>query len=443
MKQKFFVLNIIFFISGLALWGVWYFLNGTAYAANPSSPTQTVTVMAGFDEANIQPVLNEFTNQTGISTTYQQNGDLSNYLRNCTGLGNCPDVAIIPNTGLMKEFANQGSIAPLDPIIPSFDTYYTRTWRELGSTNSTLYGLPIDASSKSMVWYRPQTFDSISATTPVTWTGLLNLADGFVINGPTPFAIGAESGSASGWPLTDIFENILVRVGGPDTHRQLVNHEIAWTDPVVVETMMRFSDIVGPDEYQVGGITGTLTTFFGDAINMVFSEPPTATMYFGASWVSAFIDPSQVPLVDYNYFEFPEIEQEWGKPIIGGADLAILFNDTNESRSLMQYLATPAAAEIWVSSAGSHISPNSGVDFNVYTDPINRAVAEQLADAEDFLYDLDDQLPSDLQVYLWGALMDFVGNQDQMTEILQGIEDQATQIQGAPYKIMLPAIIKD
>lgn len=443
MKQKLLVLNVVFFISGLVLWGGWHFLNGTAYAANPVSPTQRLLIMASFDEANIQPLLNEFTNQTGISTTYQQNGDLSNYLRSCTDLGNCPDVAIIPNTGLMKELANQGSIVSLDSIIPSFDTYYTRTWRELGSTNGTLYGLPIDASSKSMVWYRPQTFDTISATTPVTWTGLLNLADKFVISGLTPFAIGAESGSASGWPLTDIFENILVRVGGPDVHRQLANHEIAWTDPVVVETMKRFSDIVGPDEYQVGGITGTLTTSFGDAINMVFSEPPTATMYFGASWVPAFIAPSQVPLVDYNYFEFPEIKQEWGKPIIGGADLVILFNDTNESRSLMQYLVTPAAAEVWVSSAGSHISPNSGVDFSVYTNPINRAVAEQLAGAKDFLYDLDDQLPHDLQVYLWNALMDFVGHQDQMLGILQGIEDQATQIQGAPYKIMLPVIIKN
>jgi alpha-glucoside transport system substrate-binding protein len=298
--------------------------------------------------------------------------------------------------------------------------------------------LPVDVSSKSMVWYRPQTLAGIGATPPNDWAGLLGLADTFVADGQTPFAIGAESGGASGWPLTDIFENLLVRTGGPAVHRRLVEHRIAWTDPAVFAAMQRFTDIVGDDAYVAGGAAGILTTSFTDAIDMVLGASPSATMYFGANWVQWFIDPALTPLVDYNYFPFPEIDSAWGAPMTGGGDVAVLFEASGAAQAFMQFLATPTAGELWVSSASGHISPNSGVSLDVYTNPITRAVAQQLSTASDFLFDLDDQLPYELQTYLWGQLMYFVAHQDQIPVVLQRLEQRATELQGAPYSVFMP-----
>lgn len=407
----------------------------------PDASTPSITLMANIETPSIYPLLNAFAGETNIPLVFQETGDLSDYLLGCAAAHNCPDAAIVPNIGLIKDLTQQGDILPLDSVIPSFDTYYTTTWRELGSNEGALYGLPLGASSKSMVWYRPQAFAAISATAPSTWTGLLELSDNLVTDGQTPFAIGAFSNEASGWPLTDIFENILVRMAGPDTHRQLANHEIAWTDPVVISAMQQFTDIVGVEAYQAGGTTGTLTTPFWEAVNIVFGASPTATMYFGANWVQSMIDPALTPLVDYNYFDFPTIDPIWGQPIVGGADLVILFSDSPEAAALLQFLVTPAAGEAWVSSTPGRISPNSGVNLDVYANPIDRAVAEQLANVGEFLYDLDDQLPYELQSYVWGAMLDFVAHQDQLMDILQGIEDKATEIQGGPYNLYLPAIV--
>ena len=297
-----------------------------------------------------------------------------------------------------------------------------------------------------MIWYRPQAFDSISATAPLTWTALLSLSDELVASGQTPFSIGAESGAASGWPLSDWFENILLRVGGPEFHRQLVRHNIPWTHPAVVETMQRFSDIVGREIYQAGGITGTLNTNFFDAIDLVFASPPGAAMYSGAGWMQGIISdthPELAPVTDYNFFGFPEIDPSLGKPLMGGADFAILFHDTPEAQSLVQFLATPDAAEIWAARGGGYISPNSSVDLSTYPDELSRFQAQQLIGASEFVFDLDDQLPVELQNYVWNALMEFVAHQDQVTSILQGIEDKATELQGPAYKTYVPAAFKN
>jgi len=411
-------------------------------AAIPDTPEQNIVVMGSFEVSAIAPVLAEFTNQTGITTTFQKETDLSTYLLNCAAAKNCPDVAIGLSPNLMIQLAQQGIITPLDALLPSFDTHYGATWRKIGSVGTTLFGLPVNVSSKSMVFYRPQSFADIGATTPSNWTGMLNLADSFVAHGLPPFSIGAESGAASGWPLTDIFENLLVRVGGPDIHRKLVDHDISWTHPIVIETMQYFNDIVGQNNYLTGGISAVRTTFFGDALTNLFNNPPTGAMYFGANWIGAYLDPSAIPLVDYNYFEFPEINHTWGKPIVGGAEIGVLFSASSSVQSFMQFLATPEGSTIWVTSLDGHISPNKGVLLTEYTDPVDRLVAQQLANTNEFLFDLDDQLPSELQTYIWGKLMDFVDHPDQVLTILGGIEIVATTLQGPPYQVFLPTIRK-
>lgn len=448
MKPKMLRITIPFLVAGILLWGMFTLISMPAQAGERLPSTQAVTVVgmwSGSEQASFQDVLDAFTIQTGIPTSYTMRSDIRDFLLSCAVTDTCPDVAVVPFLTLVGELAGQGTLVPLDTIIPDFDTYYTTTWRTLSSIGSTLYSLPFRVSGKSIIWYRPEAFESVTATVPLSWTALLDLSDKLVADGQTPFSIGAESGAASGWPLTDWFENILLRVGGPEVHRKLVSHSISWTDPRVVETMQRFTDIVGQEDYQVGGITGTLTTHFADALDFVFASPPSGTMYFEGTWVQGVISdhfPSLIPVDDYNIFTFPEIDPAFGQPLMGSVDFVVLFHDNTDAQSLIQFLATPDAAEIWAAQGG-YLSPNGGVDLNTYPDELGRAQAEQLVGAREFVYDLDDQLPFELQTYVWGAFMDFVAHQDQMMSILQGIEDKATELQGPPYKIFMPALAKN
>ena len=46
-----------------------------------------------------------------------------------------------------------------------------------------------------------------------------------------PWCVGAESGGATGWVLTDWIEDIMLRTAGPDVYDQWVAHEIPFNDP--------------------------------------------------------------------------------------------------------------------------------------------------------------------------------------------------------------------
>ena len=116
--------------------------------------------------------------------------------------------------------------------------------------------------------------------------------------------------------------------------------------------------------------------------------------------------------------------------VVGGGDQLVLFNDTPAARALIEYLATPEAAEIWV-KRGGFSSPNSGVPPESYPDPILRETATALAEAETFRFDLSDLQPSafggTVGQGLFKLFQDFLDNPDDVDGIAQQMEDAAAK----------------
>ena len=62
---------------------------------------------------------------------------------------------------------------------------------------------------------------------------------------------------------------------------------------------------------------------------------------------------------------------------------------------LIEYLSTPEAGKIWVST-GAIVSPNKGVTEDAYPNPLVTKEAEQVKNAESFRFDGSDLLPGTL-----------------------------------------------
>ena len=90
-----------------------------------------------------------------------------------------------------------------------------------------------------------------------------------------------------------------------------------------------------------------------------------------------------------------------------------MFRDTPAARALVEYLATPEAAQIWVEQGGFS-SPNKNVDENAYQDDLTRQTATALADAETFRFDLSDLQPASFGATvgqgMWKDFQDFLRN---------------------------------
>ena len=78
---------------------------------------------------------------------------------------------------------------------------------------------------------------------------------------------------------------------------------------------------------------------------------------------------------------------------MAGGDIVTMFKDSPAARALVEYLATPQAAEIWA-RLGGFSSANKNVPASVYTDPIGRRAAVALETSPVVVYDMSDQQPA-------------------------------------------------
>ena len=99
------------------------------------------------------------------------------------------------------------------------------------SESGDILGVPNKGDVKSLVWYSPTVFEENGYEIPETFDELIALQDQMRADGITPWCIGIESGDATGWPLTDWFEDLVLRFQGPDVYDQWVAHEILFNDP--------------------------------------------------------------------------------------------------------------------------------------------------------------------------------------------------------------------
>jgi len=265
----------------------------------------TVAVLwSGAELEAFEKTLAPFEAETGIDVVVESVGrDLPAVLVTRLAAGNPPDVAAMPNPGQMKEFADQGVLVALDGIVDLSDS--SKAFVDLGSVDNHVYGLFISADLKSLVWYNPKAFAAKGYEVPTSWAELIDLCNRIVADGGTPWALGMESGAASGWVGTDWIEDIMLRTAGPDLYDKWVNHEISWTHPAVKKAFEYFGQIVNEPGYIYGGATGALTINFGDSPNALFTDPPGAYMHRQATFIQSFIRKANPDLVageDYDVF---------------------------------------------------------------------------------------------------------------------------------------------
>jgi alpha-glucoside transport system substrate-binding protein len=365
-----------------------------------------------------------FEAETGIKVEFTGTRDLPAILTTRVEAGNPPDVSVMPNPGQMLEFARDGKLIDLSTFmdIEALKSEYSNAWLDLGSYQGNLHAIFISADLKSLIWYNPKAFAAAGYTIPSTWDELMVLSDKMVADGNTPWAIGLESGAASGWPGTDWIEDIMLRIASPETYDAWVNHELAWTNDIVVEAFEIFGEITRSEKYVYGGPNAVLTIPFGDSPDALFTDPPNAYMHRQATFIKSFIldhFPDLVPGVDYNFFPFPPIKEEFGNPALGAADMLAMFNDTPEARAFMKYIASAQAQGIWVGELGK-LAPNLKVDPMVYPDDITRKAAEFLGEASVFRFDASDLMPAAVgSGSFWTGILDYVSGESLMNVLMQ------------------------
>ena len=341
--------------------------------------------------------------------------------------GNPPDLTPHPWLGLQTEWAKNNQIICLDGLVDPSELL--DALKPFGYVNGKLYGLFVFPNIKSLVWYNKRQFELKTYRPPVSWDEMIALSNKIVAAGGTPWAIGLESGAASGWPATDWIEDIMLRTAGPQLYDKWVQHKIPWTHPAVKRAFEYFGRIVLNPKYVLGGPTGALTTNFGDSPSALFTKPPRALMHRQATFIQGFIREQNRGLVagkDYDIFPFPPIDQSVaeGVPILVGGDVVNCFRRRPEVIEFAKFLISKEAQEIWIENLGE-LSSNKNTNPALFTNPVTRKVWNILSNAAVTRYDASDMMPAAVgNGSFWSGVLDFVSGVP-LTSVLETIEESA------------------
>lgn len=393
---------------------------------------EVAAVWSGEEQAAFEQVAAAFEEQTGASVTFTSTGDdIATVIGTRVQGGDPPDVAILPQPGLLADFADRGALTPLSgDVEAAVDENYAPVWKELGTVDDELYGVWFKAANKSTVWYRTDAFSQAGVEPPETWDDFITAAGTLADSGVAPVAVAG----ADGWTLTDWFENVYLRVAGPEKYTQLANHEIPWTDPSVITTLETLAELWGQQRLLAGGPQGALQTTFPQSVTKVFGTQEAALVYEG-DFVAGVISGETEATVgeDAQFFAFPSVDGS-EPAVVGGGDVAVLMEDSEVGQAFMEFLAGPEAPAVWV-GLGGFTTPNQNVDLADYPDEISRQVAEQLVEAETFRFDLSDLAPPEFggtpSQGMWQILQDFLRDPSQVQQTAQKLEQAAAAAYGS------------
>jgi ABC-type glycerol-3-phosphate transport system substrate-binding protein len=400
---------------------------GGSGGGNVSGTVAVMGVWTGQEQAAFKAVLKGFTDANpDVTVNYTSAGDqLPTQLSTAVEGGNPPDVAFLPQPGLMNDFVKKGALKPLDYAKSDVKSNLGDSAVSLGSVDGKLYGFIFKAANKSTVWYNVKAFDDAGVKPPETGDDLLKDADTLKASGIPAYSVGG----ADGWTLTDLFENIYLRQAGADTYDKLAKHEIPWTDPSVKKALTTMAAVLG-DKSNIAG--NALQIDFPTSVSNVFSANPKAAMVMEGDFVPGSVKTTLPPTTGYDVFPFPSID---GSPpsVVGGGDTAVAFDDSAATKALIRYLTTADAATIWA-KRGGFATLNKNVDPSVYPDDITRTTAGAIGKSEVFRFDLSDLQPAafggTVGQGLFKLFQDFLANPKNVDGIASQMEAAATKAYG-------------
>lgn len=370
-----------------------------------------------------------FTECTGAEVEYEGSKEMEAQILVRAQSGNLPDVAFIPQPGLLNTLVTQTDtvVEVPDPVEENVDEFWGEDWKGYGSVDGTLYAAPLGANVKSFVWYSPKMFTDNGWTIPETWDDLMALSDTIVGTGIKPWCAGIESGEATGWPATDWLEDVMLRTAGPEAYDDWITHDLAFNDQQVVEALDTVGAILKDPKYVNGGIgdvKSIATKAFQEAGLPILDGK--CALHRQASFYSANWPEGTTIAEDGDVFAFylPGTGEE--KPVLGGGEFVAAFNDKPETQAFQTYLSTDTWAneKVKLHPQGGWVSANKGLDIANIASPIDQLSAQILQDPEAvFRFDASDLMPAEVgSNSFWKQMVAWITGQDTQTT-LDNIEE--------------------
>jgi alpha-glucoside transport system substrate-binding protein len=367
---------------------------------------KVVTILGAFggdEEKNFNASLTEFEKTSGIDVRYTSDQDFTTTIKQKVSSGDSPDIGLFPQPGGMLEMAAQGKVQPIDTYLDYDKLQGTLLpgFLDAGRYKGRVYGAPMRNAVKSIVWYPKAAYDKGGYNKAPDSIQQLetDVAAKIAASGITPWCIGWESDQATGWVGTDWVEELMLRMYGPTVYDDWTSHRMPFNDPKVVKALDEAAKFNKDPKMVLGGTKGVLNTAFGDAMTPAFANPPKCMLHRQGNFATTFYPKNVQADLDnqVGIYVFPKFEGGYdGQAILGGGDLASLFNGNDpDAQKVMQFLTSDQFGGPWA-KAGGWLSPHKTFDVSNYPNETTKKIADIANKASVLRFDGSDLMPKSI-----------------------------------------------
>jgi alpha-glucoside transport system substrate-binding protein len=356
---------------------------------------KTVTVFAPYrtaEAAQFVADLDGWASRHHIDVRYTGSGNLASDLQHRVESADPPDIALVPQPGLVARFARRRKVRELAPgVLKVARRNIAPDALTLGEFDGAQVAFPFRISVKGLVWYRPSELEALHVEPPATLAGVATLVDRIEAKGRAPWCFGVEAQAATGWPATDWVENLVLRDWGPEVYDAWIDGSVPFRDPRIESSFRQFRDLVAKPGRLAGGVARAIATPVQTASAPLFQDPPGCALYQQASFALGWFPTGQT-VSRHGSLDFFVLPARSGKPpLVVGTDLAVAFAHRPEVDEVMRFLATPEAVKTWVHHGG-FLSPQLSL-VGAYPQRADRRVVDELRHASTVVLDASDAMP--------------------------------------------------
>ena len=386
---------------------------------------KTVSVYTGIvtpEDTAYKKSYEPFEKCTGVKINYEGDKAFETQILVRAKAGNPPDIGIIPQPGLLKQLVDTGKAVPApEQVATNVDKFWGKDWKAYATVNGKFYGAPSGANIKSLVWYSPSEFKDAGYQIPTTLDELTALSDKMVADGKKPWCAGISSGEATGWPITDWMEDMMLRLSGPDEYDKWVKHDIPFNSAGPTAALDAAGAFLKNDKYVNGGlgdVKSIANTTFQDAGLPILDGQCSLhrqASFYAANWPK---DTKVAEDGDVFAFYLPG-KTATDKPLLGGGEFNVAFADRPEVKAFQLYLSSDTWANIKAKGSQGWVTANKGADPNNFSNPIDKLAAQLLQDPKAvFRFDASDQMPAAVgSNAFWKQATSWITGQDTKTTV--------------------------
>lgn len=410
------------------------------FVAAPAQAADTVTIYGGFtgDQAKgFQAELDAWGKTSGIKATYTILTSYDTDIRVKVKAGQAPDIGMWPQPGGLLEYSSV--LEPLDTVLgaaglKSIQSTLVPGWDKLAVKGGKLYGLPVSANVKSLVWYNPASFKAAGLKVPTTDQQLNTLINTIKAKKlGYPWCVGIESGGATGWAATDWLEEYVLRYGGATVYNNWWKGKVKFNSPIVTKAGKKVASMILAKGNVNGGGKAIAATNFGNTAALFATDKSKCFMMRQGSFITGFFPDAikaEFAKGDFTHVGVFKLPTPAGAndAVLGGGDLAAAFNTNDATKKVMAFLLSDKLGQNgYMASYPSYLSAHKTFPASFYTNSILKTIGVTLATAKLFGFDGSDLEPAIVNATEWKELTNWVSGKKSMTDAFKAIDASWSQ----------------